>query len=203
MSDKVRIPKQKRSIEKKEKIIDAAYHTFMKQGYFDTSINDIAKSAHLSVGTIYSYFVDKKDIFIQALYHYGYQLIDQICEKIRQISPDKSLERILHEIINLVAESHIQLSHKFHDECMSLYYVDGDVKTYFKEIELKMAESVSSELSTIGYRFSKPAEQSFLVFSMISGLNDVIAYNDRKDLDKKKAIDEACKIIMEMLVRNE
>ncbi|MBF2595554.1 TetR/AcrR family transcriptional regulator, partial [Listeria welshimeri] len=59
----VRTPIQKRSLEKKQKIINAGFELFCEKGYYQTSTNEICKRAGVSTGALYSYFTDKKDIF--------------------------------------------------------------------------------------------------------------------------------------------
>ena len=44
-------------------IIEAASEIFSKQGYHNTQVMDIARSAGISAGTFYNYFKDKRDIF--------------------------------------------------------------------------------------------------------------------------------------------
>ena len=61
-TNEVRIPKQKRSIEKKDAIIRASYTLFCEKGYYKTNTAEIAKMAGVSTGIVYSYFQDKKDI---------------------------------------------------------------------------------------------------------------------------------------------
>lgn len=63
----MREPKQKRSIEKKEKILAAAYELFGSDGYHKTSTPDIAARAGVSIGCLYSYFEDKHAIFMELL----------------------------------------------------------------------------------------------------------------------------------------
>lgn len=64
MGDKeIRVPKQKRSIEKKQRIKDAAIKLMSEKGYHSASSNEIAKEAGVSIGTFYSYYKDKKDLY--------------------------------------------------------------------------------------------------------------------------------------------
>lgn len=63
MSEVIRIPKQKRSIEKKEALKKAAVELFSEKGYHNTSSNEIAQRANVSIGTFYSYFTDKKSLY--------------------------------------------------------------------------------------------------------------------------------------------
>ena len=66
MGDKeIRVPKQKRSIEKKQRIKDAAIKLMSEKGYHSASSNEIAKEAGVSIGTFYSYYKDKKDLYIE------------------------------------------------------------------------------------------------------------------------------------------
>ena len=44
-SNEIREPIQKRSIEKKEKIIEAGFELICKKGYYNTNTAEIAKSA--------------------------------------------------------------------------------------------------------------------------------------------------------------
>ncbi len=60
----VRIPVQKRSIEKKNKIIEAGFDLICEKGYYNVSTPDIAKHAGVSTGIIYQYFKDKHDIYL-------------------------------------------------------------------------------------------------------------------------------------------
>ena len=67
----IRRPKQKRAIQKKERIIDAGFELICKYGYYNTNAAKIAKEAGVSTGIVYQYFKDKHDIFIEAIKKYG------------------------------------------------------------------------------------------------------------------------------------
>lgn len=47
------------------KIIDAATHLFMQRGYTAVSITDIIKAAEVTKPTLYYYFTDKEELFVQ------------------------------------------------------------------------------------------------------------------------------------------
>lgn len=70
MKNQIRVPKQARSIEKKQKIIDASYKLFAEVGYYGTNTAEIAKYAGVSTGIVYEYFHDKHDILICVLDNY-------------------------------------------------------------------------------------------------------------------------------------
>jgi AcrR family transcriptional regulator len=57
-------PKQARSKQTKEKIIQAAIQLFQDRGYEKTTSNDIAAAAGVSVGSFYVYFTDKRQLLL-------------------------------------------------------------------------------------------------------------------------------------------
>lgn len=57
-------PKQARSKQTKEKIVQAAIQLFQERGYEKTTSNDIASEAGVSVGSFYVYFTDKRQLLL-------------------------------------------------------------------------------------------------------------------------------------------
>jgi len=57
-------PKQARSRQTKEKIVQAAINLFQERGYEKTTSNDIAAEAGVSVGSFYVYFTDKRQLLL-------------------------------------------------------------------------------------------------------------------------------------------
>jgi AcrR family transcriptional regulator len=64
-SKEARSPQQKRSVETKGKILDAAYRLFCEKGYHSTTTNEIARVANVNIGSLYSYFRDKERILLE------------------------------------------------------------------------------------------------------------------------------------------
>jgi AcrR family transcriptional regulator len=61
--------KSKRELNKAKKealFINAAEKLFMKKGFENTSINEVAKEAGLTKRTLYQYFQSKEDLFMQS-----------------------------------------------------------------------------------------------------------------------------------------
>ncbi|MEL6867514.1 MAG: TetR/AcrR family transcriptional regulator [Bacteroidota bacterium] len=59
----------------KERIIDAAFRLFFKQGYRGVSLKDIIESSQLSKGAIYHHFKSKHDIYLAAIETYFFEII--------------------------------------------------------------------------------------------------------------------------------
>ena len=54
----------------KNKILDAAFNVFVKNGYKDTTMSHIVKESGLSKGAIYHHYSSKKDLFISLIDHW-------------------------------------------------------------------------------------------------------------------------------------
>ncbi|MFH1138871.1 MAG: TetR/AcrR family transcriptional regulator [Pseudomonadota bacterium] len=79
-----REPSQARSIEKKKRIVRAAFDLFDRKSYQEVSIRTIAAEADVSIGTIYSYFGDKKEIFIAVRDHYRDEMYQRFLKLIEE-----------------------------------------------------------------------------------------------------------------------
>ncbi len=63
----VRTPQQARSRRTREEILKAAVACFESKGYDETTTAAIARKARIAVGTLYSYFADKRAILLELL----------------------------------------------------------------------------------------------------------------------------------------
>lgn len=64
MEELPRVPQQARSKSKRDILLIAAAKLFTEQGYANTTADDIAAEANVSVGTFYNYFRHKRQIFL-------------------------------------------------------------------------------------------------------------------------------------------
>ena len=65
--------------EKKGKIMDVALELFGRDGYYTTSISDIAREAAISKGLLYNYF-ESKDELIREIIFSGLDKLDQLID---------------------------------------------------------------------------------------------------------------------------
>ncbi len=62
--------------EKQDNVFTTAISVFAEQGYDAANINEIAKLAGISIGSMYSYFESKEDLFL-AMVEKGLELLDR------------------------------------------------------------------------------------------------------------------------------
>ena len=58
-----------------EAIEEAALKLFVRQGYFGTSVRDIAKRAGVSLGNIYNYYPNKESIYVSLVKRYSERML--------------------------------------------------------------------------------------------------------------------------------
>ncbi|MFL0251296.1 TetR/AcrR family transcriptional regulator [Clostridium neuense] len=199
MDKEVREPKQKRSIEKKERILSAAQNLFMEKGYFDMTTVEIAKAAGLSTGTVYAYFKDKKDILLECLSNNGSVYINQITDELSKFPQDKNLFNTIKNILKIFIQLHTTYPKKYHDELMSLVYTDEDIMKYFKHMKTVLMNAVLTQLKNSGIKLIHEKEQSFLMYSLIENIEDELVFHINPELNKDVLLDECTRVIVAML----
>ena len=65
------------SQEKRDRIINAATNEFALKGFENANINNIAKKADVSVGSLYKYFENKQDLFLTII-HYSISSMEEL-----------------------------------------------------------------------------------------------------------------------------
>jgi len=73
--------------DRRQKVLEVAIDEFAAKGYSATSINDIARNAHISIGSMYSYFASKEDLFL-TIVNNAYFVMEKILNDVAVSSMD-------------------------------------------------------------------------------------------------------------------
>ena len=73
--------------EKRERIINAATAEFALKGFENANINNIAKKADVSVGSLYKYFENKQDMFLTII-HYSIATMEDMLNELLESNED-------------------------------------------------------------------------------------------------------------------
>ena len=181
--NEIREPIQKRSIEKKEKIIKAGFELICEKGYYNTNTAEIAKAAGVSTGIIYQYFKDKHDILVEGIKRYASDIFYPMLNVTSNIKIDKNnLDFILRNMINAFVENH-KLSQIAHEEIMAMTHSDKEIAEFFQENEMAMTKNISSILLDNGFDSKNLDEKVHISIHLIDDLCHEIVYHKHKDLD--------------------
>jgi TetR/AcrR family transcriptional regulator, fatty acid metabolism regulator protein len=83
-SGRFAINTKKKNMDKYQRILEAAITVFAEQGYFQSTIAQIAKEAGVADGTIYLYFKNKDDILVQFYQYKTRQIFERFRDAVRQ-----------------------------------------------------------------------------------------------------------------------
>jgi AcrR family transcriptional regulator len=201
MKREIRIPQQKRSIEKKNNIIKAAYRVFNDKGYNNINTAEIAKEAGISTGCLYDYFIDKKDIFLEVLKMHTNTIIDIVSNKLRELSKDEDLLSIIKKFIYILLESHNH-SEGFHQEVMALSCLDADVKNHFKSYHQQIImNKLIDYFKERNIHMKNEKEKMILLLNTVDCLCHELVYNPSTVINTDIIIDE-CAHMIEYLLKS-
>ncbi|WP_235775360.1 MULTISPECIES: TetR/AcrR family transcriptional regulator [Paenibacillus] len=133
IQDKTRQPQQDRSIRTKEAIVQAASRLFSEKGYHGTNTKQIAAAAGVSTGSFYSYFVDKRAVFIEVLRINSKAIhahVDETIEKFNLHLADK--REIISGLIDALVKSHAPYI-TFHRELSAMMVTDEEVQEIMED----------------------------------------------------------------------
>ena len=181
--NEIREPIQKRSIEKKEKIIKAGFELICEKGYYNTNTAEIAKAAGVSTGIVYQYFKDKHDILVEGIKRYASEIFYPMLNVTSNIKIDKNnLDTILRNMINTFIENH-KLSQVAHEEIMAMTHSDKEIAEFFQQNEMTMTKNISRILVDNGFDSKNLDEKVHISIHLIDDLCHEIVYHKHKDLD--------------------
>ncbi len=166
MANEIREPKQKRSIEKKNKIIRAGYELFSEVGYYGTNTAEIAKRAGVSTGIVYGYFTDKRDILLCVLDIYLTKVFEPIFNLIDNISMPIDYEKLITEILEATLITH-KRNAKIHEALNSLTSTDEVVNKKFIDFEDNISSKIASKLNDLNISIINPNEKIHLAMNIL------------------------------------
>src|SRR4030066_1568224 len=92
----------KRAIDKRAVILDAALRTFVKRGYPKTKVAEIASEAGVAEGTLYNYFPSKEDLLLALFDEKWSGIVEEIKKKISRLDdPNKKSKAIFSLVIRM------------------------------------------------------------------------------------------------------
>ncbi len=182
MKSEVRQPRQERSIEKKNKIIEAGYQLFSEVGYYGTNTAEIAKRACVSTGIVYGYFQDKRDILICVLEIYINKVFDPIFKTFDKISAPVDYSEIVPKVIDLTIKTHKKHA-KMHEVLHSLASTDEAVNTTFIELEDQITVKIADKLSSLGVKIDNSMEKIHFAMDIIQSFSHEYVFDKHEYID--------------------
>lgn len=178
----IREPIQKRSIETKEKIIEAGFDLICNDGYYNTNTSKIAKKAGVSTGIVYQYFKDKKDILMSGLERYADDIFHPMLHMSNIDIKKDDISSLMKVMIKKYISNH-KLSAIAHEEIVSMAHSDKDIANFFYEREIEMTKKISSSLTESGLKIDNIDEKVHIIMGLVDNLCHEIVYHKHKEIN--------------------
>jgi len=165
--DYVKHPKTQRGEQTLKKICEAAEELFAKNGYYATEIHEITQNAGVATGTLYTYFDDKKSLFLH--------LMDSLGRKLRRAIRLAKQEPVTDSIIEHERIS-IRVFFYFVREHFGLFrivwqaqFVDAEAfKTYYERFSRGYISEIKKAQESGNARDLDPALISYALMGIYS-----------------------------------
>ncbi len=192
-----RIPTQKRSIEKRNRIIEKGFELICEKGYYNTNTTEIAEYASVSTGIIYQYFNDKLEILIEGIKNYYdkimYPMIDILDENTINYN---NLETILRNLIKEFINKHT-ISKKAHEELMAMSHLNEEISNIFKNKELELTNKIVDSLNNLNIKNVR--EKVHIIIGIIDNYCHEVVYHKHESINYSIMEDIIIKTIIDIL----
>lgn len=182
MLETIREPKQKRAIEKKDKLIEVGFNLICEKGYHNINTAEIAKAAGVSTGIVYQYFNDKYDILIEGLNRYGEDIFFPMLKKDTFNLNKDNFDNTIRDMIKKYISNH-KVSNIAHEEIMSMVHSDKNVAKFYYDRELEMTNTVKDILIENGFVDENLNEKVHIMIGLIDNLCHEVTYHKHSNMN--------------------
>ena len=180
----------------KEKIRAAAMELFIKQGYYATSISDIAKQAGISKGLLYNYYKGKEELLSEMVEDRIKEVAEVMEEAFTLNTPREQLEHIINGAIDNIHQKpevhrfylHLQTQPESDEELIKYSHLIIEENARQFEFQCKIFESMGE---------TEPRKRSLYFSSVLQGIMLMIStYQQGFPIEeiKNQIISEFCNL---------
>lgn len=196
MATSIRLPQQKRSIEKRNRIIQKGFELICKEGYHRINTDDIAKYADVSTGTLYNYFQDKRDVFMQGIDIYAPTILFPLEAEIEYFHfTTTTLKDSITHIVNYCIDVH-EASKHMHEEILSMSHSDETLANWIQDKELNIAKKIAETIAIEHPHILNLHEKVHIVMGLIENLCHEVVYHQHPILNFDKMKTETIQTII-------
>jgi len=179
----------------KENIRTAAMELFIKQGYYATSISDIANQAGISRGLLYSYYKGKEELLSEMVEARIMEVVEVIAEAVHLDTPNEQLKTIINGAIDNIHKN--PKIHRFYLHLQTQPEADEELIKYSRLIieenarQFELQCEIFEKMGVID-----PRGRSLYFSTVLQGMMLMIAtYPQKFPIDelKQQIIKEFCK----------
>ena len=197
MPKTIRNPQQERSIDKKNRIINAGYELFSENGYYNTNTVQIAKRAGVSTGIVYGYFRDKKDILREVTSLYMEKVTKPILNLFDSLEAPFDTRDLVCKIVDLVISAHGENA-GIHEALHSLTHTDPEISAQFISLEDELTLKIADRLTRLNVLKEDAKEKVHFAMAMLQSFAHEYIYDHHEyiDYDRLKILVTDCVVAL-------
>src|SRR5210317_827893 len=183
--------KEREKGRRRQQIMVAAKRVFSNKGFNKTTMEDIAKEAELSPGTLYLYFKNKDELFaslsLRILHYMNIRL--QHVTKEKDKTPDKKIEALKEALYDVYEFDPMVLINMFHLQSSETLknlspHLLSDIKELSRSSFASMAEIFKDGIRKGVFIDRHPVALADIVWALFSGV--VLWEESKRLIDSKK-----------------
>ena len=185
--------------EKKQELIKIAFELFMKNGYENTSIQDIMNAAQISKGAMYHYFICKEDV-LDAVLNF---IIDQDVKRLEPVFNNTSLSA-MEKLIAAMSCGNVQTTGEIQQATEYILKRRDSIFDYrARELSKnrtipKLADLIREGVASGEFRTDFPEEMASFIFASSQSLSEMIM-NQVGGPDFQRAVDAFVQLLTHCL----
>lgn len=127
-------PKQNRGFETRQRILQAGFELFSQKGLHGTNSREIAAAAGVSIGSFYTYFKDKRLLFIELIRSHCGQILNVLDTFSVEAYIDKDPREAVFTLIHSIWTLHTSV-YPLNQKAVALRELDTEIDTIIHEQE--------------------------------------------------------------------
>jgi len=195
----IREPRQKRSIEKKTKIIKAGLDLFCKKGYYHTNTVEIAKAAGVSTGTVYSYFKDKEDIYIASFEYFLDSYLKPLLEELKTLPRPVDIHLLIDKFIDLFIQLYVS-SRQAVSELGLMQQSNPNIMKHFAAYEDMILSTLVDICGSSNITKENLSEKMYLLYTLADMLGQEYAFHYHESIDLEAMRNQIVALITRMFM---
>ena len=193
-----RTPVQARGIQTRESLLDAGEKLFVQSGFHNILADDIARAAGVSVGSYYSYFKDKRALFLAVLARSSSIMMERAMTFLSAIWQDEQpdVDTLVRATMNTLIESH-RAFFPIYQDAMQLALFDEEVRSALSESDRETQKLFEDMLIRVNPIL--PQERvhamAYVLYNASEGIIHSLVGNPQEGIDQEQVVSEVAKML--------
>ena len=167
-----RMPKQKRGLQTRKKIMTAGERLFVKHGFHQVPVESIAEAAGVSVGSFYAYFNDKRELFLALVDQLLGRISARLTDSIGAITdaPGLTVRDFIKQAVQVIFNAHNTAPGMLR-ETSRMAMLDDAVQSRLDEVDAPVQATIADALkSKLGWNQKGAMTAAFVIYHAVEGV---------------------------------